>query len=417
MKNMPLHWQIMVGMLVGTLFGLIVNFSGFEFPWLLAGADFIGDLFIRCLRFVAVPIVLFSLIVGAGGLGDVQKLGRIGIKTFLLYLCTTAISISIGLLLANFLSPGMGLTEDQQASLIAKSAETVATKIEAAKAPSLSQTLLNIVPTNPFAALAQGKMLQVVFFALSIGMGLNLLEKEKRAPVLSVCEALNDVFIQLVHVFMYTAPFAVAALIFKVFATLGLGVVSVLLKYCFVVLLGLAIMIFGVYLFLVRWRTSLSVKAFYQGIAPAQLLAFSSASSSATMPVTLRCVQENLQVKEEVSSFVIPLGATVNMDGTALYQGVAAIFIAQIYSVDLSFADQLTIVLTATLASIGTAGVPGVGMIMLVIVLQSVGMTPNMMTGGLAMIFGVDRLLDMSRTVCNVTGDCAVAAVIGHEKT
>ncbi|MAA77755.1 MAG: dicarboxylate/amino acid:cation symporter [Deltaproteobacteria bacterium] len=417
MKNMPLHWQIMLGMLLGTLFGLIVNFSGFEVPWLLAGSDFIGDLFIRCLRFVAVPIVLFSLIVGAGGLGDVQKLGRIGIKTFLLYLCTTAISISIGLLLANFLSPGMGLTEDQQASLIAKSAQTVATKIEAAQAPSLSQTLLNIVPINPFSALAEGKMLQVVFFALSIGMGLNLLDEEKRAPVISVFDALNDVFIQLVHIFMYTAPLAVAALIFKVFATLGLGVVSVLLKYCFVVLLGLAMMIFGVYLFLVQWRTSLTIKDFYQGIAPAQLLAFSSASSSATMPVTLQCVQENLQVKEEVSSFVIPLGATVNMDGTALYQGVAAIFIAQIYSVDLSISDQFTIVLTATLASIGTAGVPGVGMIMLVIVLQSVGMTPEMMTGGLAIIFGVDRLLDMSRTVCNVTGDCAVAAVIGHEKT
>jgi proton glutamate symport protein len=321
----------------------------------------------------------------------------------------------LGLLLANVLAPGIGLSPEQQAALIEKSASAVATKIESAQAPSFSQTILNIIPTNPFEALAQGKMLQIVFFALSIGIGLNLLPEEKRNPILTVCDAFSDVFIKLVQIFMYTAPYAVAALIFKVFASLGLGVLSILLKYCFVVLLGLSIMIFGVYLFLVRWRTNLTAMEFYRGIAPAQLLAFSSASSSATMPLTLQCVQENLNVKEEVSSFVIPLGATVNMDGTALYQGVATMFIAQIYAVDLSFSDQITIVLTATLASIGTAGVPGVGMIMLVIVLQSVGMTPEMMTGGLAMIFGVDRLLDMSRTVCNVTGDCAVAAVVGHE--
>ena len=416
MASIPLHWQIMIGMFLGSLMGMAVNYFAVDIPWMLAGADVIGALFLRCLRFVAVPIVLFSLIVGAGGLGDIKKLGGIGIKTFVLYLCTTAIAISLGLILANILAPGTGLTEEQQASLISKSAEAVSTKIEAAQAPSLSQTLLNIIPTNPFAALAQGKMLQVVFFALSIGVGLNLIEEEKRKAVLNVCSAFNDVFIQLVHIVMYTAPLAVAALIFTVFATLGLGVLSILLQYCFVVLLGLALMIFGVYLFLVRWRTSLSATEFFRGIAPAQLLAFSSASSSATMPITLRCVQDNLRVREEVSSFVIPLGATVNMDGTALYQGVAAVFIAQIYGIDLSFADQLTIVLTATLASIGTAGVPGVGMIMLVIVLQSVGMTPEMMTGGLAIIFGVDRLLDMSRTVCNVTGDCAVAAVIGHRE-
>jgi proton glutamate symport protein len=415
MPKIPLHWQIAIGMILGSTLGIISNLAGWELMALQNFSGFVGDLFIRGLRFVAVPIVLFSLIVGAGGLGDIKKLGGIGLKTFLLYLCTTAISISLGLLLANVLAPGIGLSPEQQAALIEKSASAVATKIESAQAPSFSQTILNIIPTNPFEALAQGKMLQIVFFALSIGIGLNLLPEEKRNPILTVCDAFSDVFIKLVQIFMYTAPYAVAALIFKVFASLGLGVLSILLKYCFVVLLGLSIMIFGVYLFLVRWRTNLTAMEFYRGIAPAQLLAFSSASSSATMPLTLQCVQENLNVKEEVSSFVIPLGATVNMDGTALYQGVATMFIAQIYAVDLSFSDQITIVLTATLASIGTAGVPGVGMIMLVIVLQSVGMTPEMMTGGLAMIFGVDRLLDMSRTVCNVTGDCAVAAVVGHE--
>ena len=414
MSSLALHWKILIGLVVGSIAGVIFNLGGYEDFWISDVCTFIGDVFLRGLRFVAVPIVLFSLIVGAGGLGDIKKLGGIGVRTFGLYLCTTAIAITIGLVFANLLSPGSNLAPEIQEKLIAQSQQEVHQKIEAAQAPSFSQTLLNIIPTNPFAALAEGKMLQVVFFALSIGVGLNLLPKEKSSTILNFCDAMSDVFIKIVLLFMRLAPYAVAALIFNVFSSLGLDVLAVLLRYCFVVLAGLGIMIFGVYLLLVRSIAKIPAKTFFVSIAPAQLLAFSSASSSATMPVTLQCVQENLQVSEEVSSFVIPLGATVNMDGTALYQGVAAVFIAQLYGIDLSFADQLTIVLTATLASIGTAGVPGVGMIMLVIVLQSINMKPEMMAGGLAIIFGVDRLLDMARTVCNVTGDCAVAAVIGR---
>lgn len=414
MAKLSLHWKIIIGMLLGTILGLSFNSFGWHILWLEQTCSVVGDLFIRLLRFVAVPIVLFSLIVGAGGLGDIKKLGKLGFKTFFFYLSTTAIAISIGLLLANLFSVGGGLDPNQQAEIISKSTETVAAKIQKAEAPSFVQTLLNIIPNNPFAALAEGNMLQIVFFSLSIGMGLNLLSEEKRSSVLSVADTLTDVFIRIVQGIMQLAPYAVAALIFKVFASLGLSVFVVLLKYCLVVVLGLSIMIFGVYLFMLRIWTNIGPLAFLRGIAPAQLLAFSSASSSATMPITLQCVQQDLGVEEDVSSFVIPLGATINMDGTALYQGVAAVFIAQMYHLPLQFSDQLTIVLTATLASIGTAGVPGVGMIMLVIVLQSVGMTPEMMTGGLAMIFGVDRILDMCRTVCNVTGDCAVAVVVGN---
>ncbi|MEC7985157.1 MAG: dicarboxylate/amino acid:cation symporter [Myxococcota bacterium] len=414
MKKIALHWQILIGMIIGGILGFSFNAFGIEITWLNTLCGFIGDLFIRGLRFVAVPIVLFSLIVGAGGLGDIKKLGSIGLKTFLLYLCTTAVAISIGLLLANLLQPGASLPADLQAKLIAEGGAGATQKMEAAQAPNFLDTLLNIIPINPFAALAEGKMLQIVFFSLIIGMGINLLPKEKGESILRVSDALSEIFIKFVQIFMYTAPVAVAALLFKVCASLGLEVLSVLLLYCIVVLLGLLLMIFGVYLLLVKQFSAIPLAQFYRGIAPAQLLAFSSASSAATMPLTLQCVQKELNVSEEVSSFVIPLGATVNMDGTALYQGVAAIFIAQLYGMDLSLSDQVTIVLTATLASIGTAGVPGVGMIMLVIVLQSIGMSPENMAGGLAIIFGVDRLLDMARTVCNVTGDCTVAAVVAQ---
>ena len=279
-------------------------------------------------------------------------------------------------------------------------------------------TLLNVVPKNPFEALASGKMLQIVFFSLCIGLGLNLISRDLAQPVLNVCEAMTEVMVKLVQLLMRLAPIAVFSLISKVAADLGLDVIGALFAYSLVVISGLLLMVLVVYPFLISifGPGRHVIPHFFKSIFPAQLLAFSSSSSAATMPVTMECMEKNMKSKSDVVSFVIPLGATVNMDGTALYQGVAVIFIAQLFGVPLDLGDQLTIILTATLASIGTAGVPGVGLIMLVIVLQSVGMD-SVIRGGIAIIFGVDRILDMCRTVCNVTGDCMVATVISHSES
>jgi len=375
---------------------------------------FIGDLFVRGLRFIAVPIVLFSLVVGASSLNDLKKLSRIGGKTIGIYLVTTAVAISVGLMLANAVRPGKFVPEDVRdrlAGMGQAEAEQSITQAEAST-PSTWDVLLNIVPSNPFEALARAEMLQIVFFALVVGIALTLIKKEKAAPIVAFCDGMTDVIIKLVHLVMLLAPYAVFALIVRVVADLGLDVLGALAIYSATVIGGLALMVSVVYPLVLRVLTPVGYGRFFGGIAPAQLLAFSSASSSATLPVTMECAEERLGVSEEVSSFVLPLGATINMDGTALYQGIAAVFIAQLYGLGLDFGDQLTIVLTATLASIGTAGVPGVGMIMLVIVLQQLGFSPEVMAGGIAIIFGVDRLLDMCRTTCNVTGDLMVCSVV-----
>ena len=424
--RLALHWQIIIGMVVGLVVGLIINVAQaplnsaaeastavaavFEFVVNLNG--FVGDLFLRGLRFIAVPIVLFSLIVGASSLNDLKKLSRIGSRTILIYLCTTAVAISVGLLLANILQPGTFLSPEVRDALASASAGAIEDKVAAATAPNTWNTLLDIIPANPFEALAKGRMLQVVFLALAIGVSLTLIPAAKAKPIIAAADGLTDVIIKLVQGIMLTAPIAVFCLIVRVMATLGLDVLGALVVYSLTVVLGLALMTFVLYPLALKIFGGVSPRRFFKAIAPAQLLAFSSSSSSATLPVTLECVEDRLGVGEDVASFVVPLGATINMDGTALYQGVAAVFIAQLYGIDLSFSDQLTIVLTATLASVGTAGVPGVGLIMLVIVLQSVGMDDTVMKGGLAIIFGVDRLLDMCRTSTNVTGDCMVAAVV-----
>jgi Na+/H+-dicarboxylate symporter len=374
---------------------------------------FIGDLFLRMLRLIAVPIVLFSLIAGVASLNDTAKLGRIGTRTILLYLCTTAIAITVGLVLANIVRPGDGFPVEIRESLLASSQSAAESKIATAETrPTPWQVALDVVPANPFEAIAKGKMLQVVFTALIVGVGLSLLPRDKAKPVVDFCEAMTEVVIKIVHIALALAPYAVFALIVKVVADLGLDVLSSLAVYSVTVVLGLAIMIFAVYPLGLKIFTKVRYKRFFAAIAPAQLLAFSSASSGATLPVTMECCEENLGVHEEVNAFVLPLGATINMDGTALYQGVAAVFIAQMYGMDLTIADQLTIVLTATLASIGTAAVPGVGIIMLVIVLESVGIPLE----GIAVILGVDRILDMCRTTANVTGDAMVCAVVASSE-
>ena len=366
----------------------------------------------RGLRFIAVPIVVFSLIVGASSLNDLSKLSRIGGKTIGIYLVTTAIAISVGLLFANIVKPGNFVSEETRDGFVAQFGEQASAKIEAAHAPDIWDTVLNIVPKNPFNAIAQGNMLQVVFASLLVGIALTLIKREKAVVVISFFDAMTDVIIKIVEIVLMIAPYAVFALIVDQIAELGLDILASLAVYCLVVVAGLATMAFVVYPIGFKVLGGISYGRFFKAISPAQLLAFSSASSSATLPVTMECCEQRLGIKEEVSAFVLPIGATINMDGTALYQGVAAVFIAQLYGMDLSIADQLTIVLTATLASIGTAGVPGVGMIMLVIVLESVGIPLE----GIAVILGVDRILDMCRTSCNVTGDCMVCTVVASSE-
>ena len=442
--GIALHWQIMIGLGAGLMAGVLVNWLWTDATWLRLGVgdpdawmaskesadnvsagfgapaarfvanlnEFVGALCIRSLRFIAVPIVLFSLIEGASSLNDLKKLSRIGGKTMGIYIGTTAVSISVGLFFANLVRPGTMVSTDVRDRLAGQGAEAAGEKIAAAQAPDVWSTFLNIVPTNPFGALAEGNMLQVVFFALAVGISLTLVAEEKANVVIHAASAMTDVIIKLVHVIMLVAPYAVFALIAKVIAQLGADVLLALAAYAAVVVAGLATMVFVVYPTALRVLTPVRYRRFFRAIAPAQLLAFSSSSSSATLPVTMECAEERLGISEEVAAFALPLGATINMDGTALYQGVAALFIAQLYGIDLDVGQQLTIVLTATLASIGTAGVPGVGLIMLVIVLQSVGMPQEVMAGGIAIIFGVDRILDMCRTACNVTGDCMVASYV-----
>jgi proton glutamate symport protein len=451
-KKIALHWQILIGLVLGVVVGLGINLMwtspsdtavgtwaelGVQdaTTWINGGEaegvnedagfgakaarfvrdanDFVGQLFLRGLRFIAVPIVVFSLIVGASSLNDLSKLSRIGGKTIGIYIATTAVAITIGLLFANIAQPGKFVSEETRDSLATQFQTQADSKIDSAQAPNVWDTVLNIVPKNPFEAIAAGNMLQVVFASLLVGIALTMIKREKAKPVIAFFDAMTDVVIKIVEIVLIIAPYAVFSLIVAQIADLGLEVLGALAAYSLVVVAGLAIMMFVVYPMVLRIFTDVKYARFFRAISPAQLLAFSSASSSATLPVTMECAEQRLGVKEEVSSFVLPIGATINMDGTALYQGVAAVFIAQLYNMDLSVGDQLTIVLTATLASIGTAGVPGVGMIMLVIVLQSVGIPLQ----GIAVILGVDRILDMCRTSCNVTGDAMVCAVVANSES
>jgi Na+/H+-dicarboxylate symporter len=404
--------KILIGLAGGAVFGLALNVAGSPevIAACLAALRPAGSLFIRLITMIAAPLVLASLIVGASSISDPAKLGRIGAKTLALYLMTTAAAISIGLALAVAFEPGGGVPPEVSERLLSRYQEQAAGRIEAAGAPSITELIVELVPSNPFQAMATGNMLQVVVFALIVGVALSLIPAEKAQPVVRFFDGLTDTLIQIVSMVMWTAPLGVFALIAVVTAEFGLSVMGALGAYVAVVLFGLALHMAAVYGPMVQWLTPKGMSAwrFFRAMAPVHLLAFSSSSSAATLPLNMRTVQDKLGVSERVTSFVLPLGATVNMDGTALYQGVAAAFIAQVYGLPLSFEDHLTIVLTATLASIGTAAVPGAGIIMLVIVLETVGVP----TEGVALIFGVDRFLDMCRTVVNITGDAAVAVTV-----
>lgn len=416
MPKIPLHVQIILTSVLGIIVGVACNQWGGEAEgfalFLVQLNQFFGDLFIRLLRFVAIPVVFFSLIAGVGSLQDTRKLGRIASRSIAIYLMTTALAITIGVTIANVTRVGDWVSPEIRQGMMEAGKQVAQENIIKANSPDVWTTLLDIVPKNPFYSIANGEMLPIVFFSLMLGLGVTGLPKEKATLVLGFFEAMTDVVISIVHWVMKIAPIAVFSLLAKVTADLGFDVLQGLIVYSLAVLTGLGLLLFVVYPLLAWQFAGFSPRRLFLAISPAQFLAFSSSSSSATMPVTLDCVENRLGVDRDVSRFVIPLGATINMDGTALYQGVAAVFIAQLYGIDLSLMQQVTIVFTATLASIGTAGVPGVGLIMLVVVLQSIGLSMEQMTGGLALIFGVDRLLDMSRTVVNVTGDCTVAAVV-----
>ena len=415
--KIPLHWLILIGMAAGILFGLlavVANWQQFSIDWIKPW----GTIFIRLLKLIAVPLIIVSLINGISNLNDVSKLSRIGLKTIGLYLLTTVIAISVGLAVVNIIQPGKLLPEEKSLEFRQKYAASVAkTDVNTTDSGPL-QFIIDVVPDNIFKATTENtSMLQVIFFAIIFGISMILIPAEKTRAVKAFFESMNEIVLQMIHLIMWVAPYGVFALIAAItvevagdniadtaalFGSLGL--------YALSVIIGLLFMVFVVYPIVISQLTVIGFKQFIKGLAPAQLLAFSTSSSAATLPMTMQCCEENLGVKKEVSSFVLPLGATINMDGTSLYQAVAAVFLAQIYGMDLTFLQQLTIILTATMASIGSAAVPGAGMIMLVIVLGAVGIP----TEGIALIFAVDRPLDMLRTVVNITGDSAIACAVAH---
>lgn len=463
MKKLALHWKILIAMVLGIVWALIsgeLQLNQFTKDWI----DPFGSIFINCLKFIAIPLVLFSIITGVASLGDVSKLGKMGAKTLLTYLLTTVFAVSTGLLLVNLVKPGVQSDPDQameyrlryeiwatdnhieikdgkfllasaDSTLISEVRASMATdeknsdyeylskKLEDAKSAQNSgplQPLVDMVPDNIFVALGDGsKMLQVIFFALFFGISMALIPKEKSSPVLAFCDGANEIFIKMVNIVMAAAPFFVFCLMAGVLAKMAnspgdiLNIFLSLAKYSIVVVIGLAVLLFGVYpLMLKLFRVPINYGDFFKGMSPAQFLAFSTSSSAATLPVTIECVQDNLKVPAKVSDFVLPIGATVNMDGTSLYQAVAVIFLAQYHGVDLSLTQQLGIVGTTTLASIGAAAVPSAGLIMLMIVLTSVGLNPLW----IVLIYPMDRLLDMCRTVINVTSDATVSAIIAKSE-
>ena len=411
--KLQLYTKVLIGLVAGVLFGMLAGQLGFS-DFVSSYIKPIGSAFIKLISMVVIPLVFASLIVGTSSLNDIRKLGRIGAKTMAYYLCTTIIAICIGLLLANTLRPGAGLSEQTRTKLIQSSPEESVAPIDTTlKKPTITDILLNIIPTNPIRAFVEGRMLQIIFFALMTGICLGLIPSERSRPVINFFEGVNDVIIKMVHIIMKLAPYGVFALISAVVADFGLDVLFVLIKYSLVVVVGLVLHVAIVYSLAIKIFSKQKVRTFFRGIRPAQLIAFSSASSSATLPVTMECAEKNLGVPGQIASFALPLGATINMDGTALYQGVSTVFIAQVYGLGLNPMQQLTIVLTAVLASIGTAGTPAAGVITLAIVLKSIGVPLE----GIALIMGVERILDMCRSVVNVTGDASCAVVVASSES
>ncbi|MFQ5722143.1 MAG: dicarboxylate/amino acid:cation symporter, partial [Candidatus Aminicenantales bacterium] len=368
----------------------------------------VGTIFLRLITMIVVPLVLVSLMLGTASLGDLRKLGRIGFKTIVYFFLTTMVAISVGLVLANIVKPGLGLNEQVRTELYKNYQSKAQVGLQQMKKkPSAVEVLVNIVPTNPVKSLVEGNMLQVIFLALLFGIILTVISKEKADVLIKILDGLNEAIIQVVHVAMKLAPYGVLALIAAVIGQYGVHILITLLKYSLVVIVGLIIYTVGMNSLTLSLLGRTNPLRFFQAVKEAMIIAFSTSSSNAALPVSMECV-EHMGVSREYSSFVIPLGATINMDGTALYQGVAAVFIAQIYGIPLHFMDQITVVLMATLASVGAAGVPAAGIITLAMVLKQIGIPLE----GIALILGVDRFLDMCRTTTNIVGDMACSVVI-----
>lgn len=464
MKNLALHWKIIIGLILGIIYAFISSALGwnkFTIDWI----DPFGTIFIRLLKFIAVPLVLFSIIQGISGMTDISKLGRMGAKTLIAYLITTVAAVGVGLLLVNIAKPGNRIADEsrvknrikyelwvqetdgveildgknfladpQYSNLVGEANQALAAEIALAQSEDMVkkksaaselkgsplQFFVEFVPDNIFAALTDGKkMLQVIFFAIFFGIVLLQLPKNVSKPVEDLVNGLNEVFLRMVEIVMNAAPFFVFALMAGVVAKMAdtpaevFEIFKGLASYSIVLSFGLALMVFAFYPMVMKLVVrKLSYAEFFRRISPAQFLAFSTSSSAATLPVTMECVRDNIGVSKNVTNFVLPIGATVNMDGTSLYQAVAVVFMAQLHMVDLSVGQQLTIVLTATLASIGSAAVPSAGLVMMIVVLQSVGLNP----AWIAIIFPIDRILDMMRTVVNVTGDATVSTIIAKSE-
>lgn len=417
MKKVALHWKIIIGMVLGIVFGFVMNaVNGQQFvsDWI---APF-GKIFINLLKLIAVPLILASLIKGISDLKDISKIKSMGLRTISIYIGTTLIAIIIGLSIVNLVKPGAGMPQETIEKIKLKYENDAGVTDKLAKASAQQdagplQALVDIFPSNIFQAMGEAKMLQIIFFALFVGICLLLIPEKKAKPMIAIFDSLNEVVMKMVDLIMLFAPYAVFALMANVIIAFDdTEILLKLLQYAFCVVGGLVLMI-GFYLVLIKVYTKKSPLWFLKQISPAQLLAFSTSSSAATLPVTMERVEEHLGVDKEVSGFVLPVGATVNMDGTSLYQGIAAVFIMQvIWPEGLTFTNQLVIVLTALLASIGSAAVPSAGMVMLVIVLESIGFPAELLPIGLALIFAVDRPLDMCRTVVNVTGDATVSMLV-----
>jgi len=394
---MKLSTKVLIGLVAGVVVGLLMgNFVDVANTWIKP----IGALFLNLIKMIIVPLVLASLVTGVSSLGDMKKLGRMGGKTVLYYLCTTAIAASIGLIIGNIMKPGSGLNLQAPAEFTTK------------EIPSIASVLVNIVPSNPINAMVQANMLQIIVFALFIGIAITAVGK-KAVVVKNFFEGFAEIMYKVTGWVMEFAPYGVFALIAPVVAANGPSVLLPLLKIILAVYIACLIHIVIVYSFAVSKLGGYSSREFFKGILPAQLVAFSTCSSAGTLPVTMHSVEKNLGVSKSVSSFVLPLGATINMDGTAIYEGIAALFVAQLFGIDLSISQQIIIVLIATMASIGAAGVPGAGIVMLTMVLTAIGLPME----GIALVAGIDRILDMARTCTNVTGDATASVVVAASES
>ena len=412
---MQLYTKILIGLVAGAVVGGVANLAGITaLQNGLGSIEFLGTAFINLITMIVVPLVVASLLVGTASLGDLRKLGRIGGKTLVYYMGTTAVAVTIGLVLSNVVQPGSRVAETTRDELSARYGGEAAARVGiAAEAPSTLETIMRIIPRNPVQAAAEMDLLPLIFFTILFGAALTAVRTEYREPVIKVFQGINEASMVLINWIMELAPYAVFVLIAAVVANFGLDLLQSLLIYTVTVATGLLLHAFGTYALILRFLARLNPLDFYKRIAAVPLLAFSTSSSNATLPLTIETAEEKLGVSNEVASFVLPLGATINMDGTALYQAVAVMFIAQIYAIPMDLADQMVIVITATLASIGAAGVPSAGIITLIIVLNSVGLQ-GQVQAGIALILGVDRILDMLRTSVNVTGDLTCSAFVAR---